>query len=171
MLRPKNGWKRSKESAPGPIKGIDEWHAPGAAKEFPPWVVSAYRIAVKHGFRGTEHEFRMSLLGEDGIYQLPMLLVTDAPEDEIPEGYEAIMRPSSDAYAYYTRKNEFRAADEEIPVPDGLNLTGRVLKLACAGAPFGAGVTLPETELPAVTGSDNGKVMKVVSGEWGAGTL
>ena len=135
------------------------------------WIVSAYGIAVKHGFRGTEREFRMSLTGRDGIDLLPMLLVTDENEPEVPEDYETIMKPSSDAYAYYTEKNEFRAADEAVKVPDGLNLTERILKLSCAGIPFGTGAVLPETELPAVSALDNGKVMKVITGAWAAGTL
>ena len=144
---------------------------PGSVHEFPPWIVSAYQIAVKHGFRGTEREYRISLLGRDGIDMLPMLLVTEEQESEIPGDYEAIMRPSSDEYAYYTDKNEFRMADEVVLVPDGLNLTGQVLKLTCEGEPFGTGATLPETDLPAVTAADNGKVMKVISGAWAAGSL
>ena len=149
----------------------DVMHTPGMALEFPPWAVSAYQIAVKHGFRGTEREFRMALVGEDGIYSLPMVLVTDADENEVPDDYEAYMRPSSEEYAYYTTHNEFRMADEEVPVPDGLELNGRELKLTCAGTPFGNGAVLPETDLPAVSAADNGKVMKVVSGAWAAGSL
>lgn len=146
-------------------------HTPGMALEFPPWAVSAYQIALKHGFRGTEREFRMALLGQDGIEMLPMLLVTEMPEDEIPDAYEAFMRPSPEGYAYYTTHNEFREADEDVPVPDGLSLSGRTLKLSCAGVPFGSGTVLPAAELPQVSAADNGKVMKVVSGEWAAGTL
>ena len=154
-----------------PPENRGEWNAPGASHEFPPWVVSAYQIALKHGFEGTEREFRISLCGRDGIDMLPMLLVTDAEEDEIPPDYETYMRPSSDAYAYYTERNEFRAADEALYVPDGLGLNGRLLTLTCEGEVFGDSAELPETELPDVTGSDNGKVMKVVSGEWAAAAL
>ena len=139
---------------------------PNAAREFPPWVVTAYGIAVKNGYRGTEREFRMTLSGTDGMYCLPMLLVTTADEGDIPEDYEAIMRPSADEYAYTTEENEFRYADEDVPVPDGLDLTGRVLKLTCEGAAFGTGAELPETDLPAVSAADNGKILKVVGGAW-----
>ncbi len=144
---------------------------PGEPDEFPPWAVSAYQIAVKHGFRGTEREFRLSLCGEDGIDMLPMLLVTNEDEADVSPDYEAIMRPSSDAYAYYTTKNEFRGADHDVYVPDGLRIYGRVLGLTCEGSPIGSGVTLPKAELPAVTAADNGKVMKVVSGAWAAAAL
>lgn len=144
---------------------------PGAVHEFPPWIVTAYGIAVKHGYRGTEREYALSLLGRDGIDLLPMLLVTEEAEADIPEDYEAIMRPSSDEYAYTTAKNEFRYADQIVKIPDGFSLSGRVLKLAAAGEAFGNGTTLPEAELPAVTAADNGKVMKVISGAWAAGSL
>lgn len=141
-------------------------YRPGAAKRFPPWVVSAYGIAVQHGYQGTEREFRMSLVGRDGIDSLPMLLVTTEDEDEIPDDYEAIMRPSADAYAYFTAHNEFRAADEDVLVPDGLQLGGQALSLTCEGVPFGTVTELPAADLPTVSASDNGKVMKVVSGAW-----
>lgn len=149
---------------------MGRWNLPGQSHEFPPWVVSAYRIAVKHGFRGTEGEFRLSLCGRDGVDMLPMLLVTTAPEEEIPEEYEMIMRPSPDDCAYYTEKNEFRMADQIVCVPDGMNITGRILSLACEGEAFGKGVELPDpsTVLPEVTASDNGKILKVAAGEWSA---
>lgn len=146
-------------------------NGPGSVHEFPPWIVSAYGIAVKHGYEGTEREFALSLLGRDGVDLLPMLLVTENPEDEIPEDYEAIMRPSGDAYAYHTEKNEFRMADQIIRIPDGFSLSGRVLKLAAAGEAFGNGAVLPEVDLPDVSAADNGKVMKVISGAWGPGTI
>ena len=146
-------------------------YLPGAGDRFPPWAVSAYRIAVQHGFTGTEREFRTALTGRDGIDCLPMLLVTAEDEDEIPEEYEAIMRPSPGEYVYRTDRNEFRYADEAVKVPDGLNLTGRTLKLVCGGTVFGNGVTLPAANLPSVSASDNGKVLKVVSGAWAAAAL
>lgn len=146
-------------------------YRPGAAQIFPPWVVSAYQIAVRHGFEGTEREFRISLMGRDGIEMLPMLLVTTEDEDEISDDYEAYMRPSDERYSYYTAENEFRMADEEVLVPDGLQLTGRTLSLTCEGETFGNPATLPATDLPAVTASDNGKVIKVVSGAWAAAAL
>lgn len=144
---------------------------PGSVHEFPPWVVSAYQIAVRHGYTGTEREFRLSLLGADGVDNLPMLLVTDEDEETISEDYEAIMRPSSSEYAYYTEKNEFRSADEDILVPDGLRLMGRVLTLTCEGDAMGTPTELPTTDLPAVTTADNGKVMKVVAGAWTAAAI
>ena len=144
---------------------------PGQVTEFPPWIVSAYGIAVKHGYEGTEREFALSLLGRDGVDLLPMLLVTEDPEGEIHEDYEAIMRPSSDEYAYSTAKNEFRYADEIVRIPDGFSLVGRVLKLTAGGEAFGAGTELPEAQLPEVSSADNGKIMKVISGAWAPGNL
>ena len=132
------------------------------------WVVSAYGIARKHGYTGTEREFRLSLLGKDGIECLPMILVTEEAEADIPEDRDLYMRPSSDEYAYYTEKNEFRAADEDVFVPDGLDLDGDVLSLTCEGETVGEGIEVPV--LPAVSASDNGKILKVVSGAWAAGT-
>ena len=132
------------------------------------WVVSAYGIARKHGYTGTEREFRMSLLGTDGIYCLPMILVTEEEEADIPEDRNLTMRPSSDAYAYETERNEFRAADEDVCVPDGLDLDGDELCLTCEGDTMGEGIEVPA--LPAVSASDNGKILKVVSGAWAAGT-
>ena len=136
--------------------------------EFPPWAVSAYGIAVKHGYCGTEREFMLSLLGRPGVECLPMILVTNEAEEDVPPERDLIMRPSSDAYAYYTEKNEFRAADKEVYVPDGFSLDGDELQLACQGVPFGRGVVLPSADLPEVTAADNGKVMKVVAGAWAA---
>lgn len=144
---------------------------PGQVTEFPPWIVTAYGMAVKHGYTGTEREYALSLLGRDGIDLLPMLLVTEEEEADIPEDYEAIMRPSSDAYAYTTAKNEFRAADEIVKIPDGLELVGQILKLTAGGEAFGNGAELPEPDLPEVSSADNGKVMKVISGAWAAGTI
>lgn len=143
----------------------------GAHRIFPPWIVSAYRMAVAHGYTGTEREYRISLMGRDGIECLPMLLVTDEPEEEIPPEYEAIMRPSSDAYAYYTERNEFRAADKEVEIPDGLRLTGALLTLTVEGVNMGEAAVLPSPDIPAVTAADNGKVIKVVSGAWAAAAL
>lgn len=150
----------------------DRRHAnlPGQVTEFPPWIVSAYGIAVKHGFRGTEREYAISLLGRDGIEMLPMLLVTDEAEADISEEYEAIMRPSSQEYAYETEKNDFLAADQSTKVPDGLTVNGRVVRLTCGGTAFGKSAQLPASSLPAVTAADNGKILKVVSGAWAAGS-
>lgn len=148
-------------------------YLPGQAREFPPWIVSAYGIARKHGFRGTERDFALALRGRDGIDMLPMLLVTEEDEEDISPDYEAIMRPSDQTYAYHTEHNDFLAADRAVLVPDGLTLSGRVVRLACAGEAFGTAIELPGAEavLPAVTAADNGKVLKVVSGAWAAGVL
>lgn len=136
------------------------------------WVVSAYRIALEHGFAGTEREFRLALLGQDWTDDGMQLLVTDEDEDAIPEKTEIYMRPSPASCAYEVGGNTFLAADEGIPIPDGLDVTGRVVRLSCGGEAFGEGVTLPEASpaLPAVTSADNGKILKVVSGKWAAGT-
>lgn len=144
---------------------------PGAKREFPPWVISAYHIALKNGFRGTEREFRFLLDGDDGIDQMPMILVTNTDEAEVPGNYELIMRPSPAEYAYNTERNDFLAADEEIMVPDGLSSSGQVLQLMCEGEACGEPVVLPSADLPQVTASDDGKVMKVVSGSWAAAAL
>ena len=141
------------------------------APEFPPWAVSAYGIAVRHGFLGTEREFMISLLGRPGAECLPMILVTAEDEEDVPEDRDLIMRPSSDAYAYETERNEFRAADRDVYVPDGFSLDGDELMLACGGEAFGEGVELPSADLPEVSAADNGKALKVVSGEWAPGTL
>ena len=110
----------------------------------------------------------LSLLGRPGVECLPMILVTNEAEEDVPPERDLIMRPSSDEYAYYTEKNEFRAADKEVYVPDGFSLDGDELQLACQGVPFGRGVVLPSADLPEVTAADNGKVMKVVAGAWAA---
>lgn len=134
------------------------------------WVVTAYGIARAHGYAGTEREFRISLLGTDGIYCMPMVLVTDAAEADVPEQYEAYMAPSAASYAYETEKNDFLAADRETKVPDGLDVTGHTVKLACGGTGYGTGAELPNADdvLPAVTAADNGKILKVVNGAWTA---
>ena len=137
---------------------------PGMNPAFPPWLLSAYGIAVRHGFAGTERDFWLALRGEDGEYASPALLVTEEAEEEI-DG-ELYMRPSSDEYAYETGRNEFRAADREIKVPDGLSVSGAWLRLKAAGVPFGAACILPEAALPAVTDEDDGKIMTVDSGAW-----
>lgn len=137
--------------------------------EFPPWAVSAYGIAVKHGYCGTEREFMLSLLGRDGIECLPMILVTDADEEDIPPERDMIMRPSSDDYAYYTEKNEFRAADKDVFVPDGLALDGDELCLTCEGETLGEAAKVPV--LPSVSAADNGKILKVVGGAWAPGSV
>lgn len=142
---------------------------PGQTTDFPPWIVSVYGIAVAHGYQGTEREFALSLLGRNGIEMLPMLLVTDEAEADISEKYEAIMRPSSQEYAYETEKNEFLAADQETKIPDGLDVDGRTVRLTCAGEAFGKSAQLPAASLPAVTAADEGKILKVVSGAWAAG--
>lgn len=144
---------------------------PGARRAFPPWVISAYHIALKNGFRGTEREFRLLLEGEDGIYQMPMILVTEADETEVPGNYEMIMHPSPEEYAYSTERNDFLAADEEVMVPDGMTINGNVLQLTCDDDPVGQPVTLPAADLPDVTADDNGKILKVISGEWAEGTM
>ena len=163
------------EERPNAARGFPRRSPPasssGSHGEPGPWAVTAYGIAVKNGYRGTEREFRMTLTGTDGIHELPMLLVTEADEEDVPEEYEAIMHPSSSEYAYETDRNEFRAADEAVPIPDGLDLTGRILKLTCGGEPLGRGAELPTTDLPAVTAADNGKIMTVVGGAWAAAAL
>lgn len=148
-------------------------NGPGSVHEFPPWIVTAYGIAVKHGYQGTEREYALSLLGRDGIDLLPMLLVTNEDEAEISEDYEAIMRPSPSQYAYHTDKNDFLAADLAVKIPDGLAVTNGTLRLVCEGTAYGEGVPLPEPaeDLPEVTSADNGKVLKVISGAWAAGTI
>jgi len=143
-------------------------HGPGSVHEFPPWVLSAYAIAVKHGYAGTEREFRLALLGADGEEMRPAIYVTDLDEEEIPAEEEMAMRSSDDSHAYSTDKNEFRSADEILQVPDGLTVSGRVLRLTCEGEAMGTACTLPDAELPAVSAEDNGKIMKVVSGSWAA---
>ena len=58
-----------------------------AGREDPPYYLTAYGIAVKHGFRGTEEEWLASLKGETGdpapyvrkkIYEEAAPVVTDA---------------------------------------------------------------------------------------------
>lgn len=134
------------------------------------WVVSAYGIARAHGYAGTEREFRLSLLGRDGIFCMPMVLVTDADEADVPAGYEAYMAPSDERYAYATEKNAFLAADKKTEVPDGLDVDGRTLRLSCGGVPFGQEALLPGPGdvLPPVKPEDDGKVLKVVNGAWTA---
>jgi hypothetical protein len=146
---------------------------PGQCDEFPPWFVSAYGIARKHGYTGTEREFREALRGKDGTDEQPMVLVTEEPEAEIGEEWQAYMRPSGDEYVYYTEHNEFRMADRLVSIPDGLAAIGQTLRLTCEGEAYGTEAQLPPLPdvLANVTSADNGKILVVRNGEWTAGGL
>ena len=111
----------------------------------------------------------LSLLGRPGIECLPMILVTEEEEEDIPEDRDMLIRPSSDDYAYYTERNEFRAADKEVYVPDGLALDGNELGLTCEGEALGEGTEVPV--LPSVSAADNGKILKVADGAWRAAAV
>lgn len=111
--------------------------------------LSAYAVAVKHGFRGTEEDWLASLRGADGSSGVWISDdITDWPE---PDRHLWIIRADEDG--------------EEVTIPDGLAYANGALRLMDGSEPVGDPVGI-QVGLPAVTAADNGKVLQVVGGVW-----
>ena len=111
--------------------------------------LSAYALAVKHGFRGTEEDWLASLHGADGSSGVWI-------SDDLSDW------PEPDRHLWILRDEEER---EEVVVPDGMAYADGTLILKDGSADVGDPVALPPA-LPVVTSLDNGCVLAVVNGEW-----
>lgn len=111
--------------------------------------LSAYTVAVKHGFRGTEEEWLRSLHGEDGSSGV---WISDDLSNW-PDGTRRlwILRGNYD--------------DGEVAVPDGIGYANGALFLLDGSEQIGAGVNV-QIGLPDVTEADNGDTLMVVNGVW-----
>ena len=116
--------------------------------------LSAYAVAVKHGFRGTEEEWLRSLHGTDGSSGVWI-------SDTLNEF------PDHDRHLWIIREDE---AGEEIEVPDGLKFESNTLSLMDGSQQIGSAIPL-SVGLPAVTTTDNGALLGVVDGAWAKMTL
>jgi hypothetical protein len=111
--------------------------------------LSAYAVAVKHGFYGTEEDWLASLHGADGSSGV---WISDDLDDW----------PEPDRHLWILRDEE---ECESIVVPDGLAYADGTLVLKDGSADVGDPVAIPVI-LPDVTEDDNGAVLMVVNGEW-----
>ena len=135
-------------------------------KPEPPYYYTAYGIAVKHGFQGTEAEWLESLKGGGGSGAgLPPVSPSDNGDvltvvggawakAAAPKGIYSIVLTSGNhapgTYDTYT-----------ITYTDGTTSTFQVYNGANGGSGGGS-------DLPAVTAADNGKFLRVVNGAWAA---
>ena len=111
--------------------------------------LSAYAVAVKHGYRGTEEEWLDSLKGADGSSGV---WISDTLDDW----------PEPDRHLWIIRDDE---PDEDIVIPDGPEYADGELSLMDGSAPVGDPIPL-QIGLPAVTAADNGDFLCVVNGVW-----
>lgn len=111
--------------------------------------LSAYAVAVKHGFRGTEEDWLASLHGADGSSGVWI-------SDDLSDW------PEPDRHLWILRNEE---TGEEIDVPDGLYYEDGWLRLMDGSEPVGTALPL-SVGLPAVTSADNGALLGVVGGAW-----
>lgn len=115
----------------------------------PPIAISAYEIAVNHGFKGTEEEWLQSLHGDNG---------TDAVwiSDDLNDW------PEPDRHLWVIRDDE---TGDQIDIPDGLLYSEGTLQLMSGENEIGDPVAI-NAGLPAVTEDDDGDVLAVVNGVW-----
>ena len=111
--------------------------------------LSAYAVAVKHGYRGTEEEWLDSLKGADGSSGV---WISDTLNDW----------PEPDRHLWIIRDD---SPEEDIVIPDGLEYADGELSLMDGSAPVGDPIPL-QIGLPAVTAADNGDFLCVVNGVW-----
>ncbi len=111
--------------------------------------LSAYAVAVKHGYRGTEEEWLASLKGADGSSGV---WISDDLEDW----------PEPDRHLWIIREDE---PGDELVIPDGLKYENGTLSLMDGTEPVGDPIPL-QIGLPAVTAADNGDFLCVVNGAW-----
>ena len=112
--------------------------------------LSAYAVAVKHGFYGSEEDWLRSLHGADG--SSGVWISDDLSEWPEPDRHLWILRDGGEE-------------DEDIIVPDGISYADGEIRLMDGSALVGDPVEIPVI-LPDVTEADNGAVMKVVNGRW-----
>lgn len=112
--------------------------------------LSAYAVALKHGFYGSEEDWLRSLHGADGSSGV---WISEDLNDW----------PDEDRHLWLLRNDE---SGEEFTVPDGLMLypNGQI-GLADGSQPVGDPVAI-QIGLPVVTAADNGDVLQVVNGAW-----
>ena len=115
----------------------------------PPVSLSAYDVAVWHGYRGTEEEWLRELGGEAGK---PAVWISDTLEDW----------PEPQRRLWVLREEE---EGDAFRVPDGFLYEGGLLRLADGDEGIGNAVPL-QAGLPELTDGDDGAVLMVVSGAW-----
>lgn len=116
--------------------------------------LSAYTVAVRHGFRGTEEEWLESLRGDDGSSGV---WISDTLDDA----------PDEDRHLWIIREEE---DGDEIAVPDGLLYSGGTLVLLNGSETVGDPIAM-QVGLPTVSAADNGAVLGVVNGVWAKTTI
>lgn len=94
------------------------------------YYLSAYSIAVNHGYRGTEEEWIWSLHGEKGEKGDPGVFVKETDTDEPAE---------EDRVMVDAREKE----EDEILIPDSLYRNGNKIWLVCDGEEVGDPVEIP----------------------------
>lgn len=160
--------------------------------------LSAYAIAVKHGFQGTEEDFIRSLKGDRGDPGPGITLMVCNPDNTLTiyygDGQSVTTDPIAsnsisgiemtsgthapgtvDTYTiYYTDGDTdtfqvYNGADGSLPPQTGNN--GKFLTtdgVRTFWAEVPGGGGGGESDLPPVTDADNGKFLRVVGGAWGA---
>lgn len=112
--------------------------------------LSAYAVAVKHGYRGSEEDWLRSLHGADGSSGVWI-------SDDLSDW------PEEDRHLWLIRNGG--EEDEDIVIPDGLDYTDGQIRLMDGSEPVGDPLALT-VGLPAVTTADNGTLLGVVNGTW-----
>ena len=160
--------------------------------------LSAYAIAVKHGFQGTKEDFIRSLKGVPGdpgpgitsmicnpdntltiYYGDGQSVTTDPIASNSIAGIELTSGThapgTSDTYTiYYTDGGTdtfsvYNGADGSLPPRVGNN--GKVLMTNGVNTYWGEAGGGGSSDLPDVTSADNGKFLRVVDGAWAAATV
>lgn len=114
-----------------------------------PVSLSAYDVAVWHGYRGTEEEWLRDLHGEAGK---PAVWISD----------DLYGWPEPERRLWVLRQDE---EGDEFRVPDGFLYAGGLLRLADEEGGIGNAVPL-QSGLPELEDGDDGAVLRVVSGKW-----
>ena len=164
----------------------------------PPYYFTAYGIAVKHGFQGTEEQWLESLKGAQGdpgpgitnmvcnpdntltiYYGDGRSVTTDPVASNSISGIELTSGThapgTTDTYTiYYTDGDTdtfqvYNGSDGNLPPQAGNS--GKFLTTNGVSTSWATVSVGGGSDLPAVTSADNGKFLRVVDGAWAAATV